>query len=174
MVAFAQDMTVVQVMGTFGLGELCAGELIATPDWRRKADQIHRTGAGLVVIADPTTRLDRRRAPRLPGSHVPGKAWTTRPRRQGFIVKDADHAVRAETKRQSGLEFAGAGWGEVSERHREPALETYLTYLERLAHAFDKCRLDRESVRIRLGMHLYGGFARTDSHVQQVAQTATE
>ncbi|WP_280405279.1 hypothetical protein [Nocardia brasiliensis] len=58
LVTLAQDMTTVQIMGPADLGELVAGELAATPDWRQMAVLNHRTGAGLVVITGTAERMD--------------------------------------------------------------------------------------------------------------------
>ncbi|MGY4102011.1 hypothetical protein ACW2Q0_21045 [Nocardia sp. R16R-3T] len=58
LVTFAQDMTAVQILGPPGLGELVAGELAASVDWRQKAELNHHTGAGLVVITGTAQRMD--------------------------------------------------------------------------------------------------------------------
>ncbi|WP_433717425.1 hypothetical protein ACQP2U_43835 (plasmid) [Nocardia sp. CA-084685] len=58
LVSLAEDMTTVRIMGPTGLGEVYAGELVSDVEWRQQVEQLHRTGAGLVVVTGTAERLD--------------------------------------------------------------------------------------------------------------------
>ncbi|WP_280392782.1 hypothetical protein [Nocardia wallacei] len=58
LVTLAADMTTAAIAGPAGLGEIYAGELVAEPKWRELVEQLHRDGAGLVVITGTAERMD--------------------------------------------------------------------------------------------------------------------
>lgn len=60
-VTLAEDMTAVTIAGP-GLGEIFTGGLVAEPSWRELVEQLHRDGAGLVVITGTAEQTSPERA----------------------------------------------------------------------------------------------------------------